>query len=751
MKKLTTAEGSGDSDLKFALDALLAAYRPFLESELKLSGSSTDLQSQAATTCDDEIRTARELFERFFTKEVAMRLLPNEGKETLGNVDEWEWCYRHILCCLIFGWLVCRGPITFKSFAYYLERYWRCVREVIGRPVSNPLTPQDAGDLRKLVQILASAYTPYLDAQRRDAEYPMNLPEEIEAGTVDCTTDQNQTDSIFERLMTPDAVRILFGSSESIDQGNQLAFRACRCYCICALEFGCCLGRSRTLKEVELCLEWLYECLRRCFESLIAEIDTPAENACAELTVVASCSNLQAIEITGTAAGSAFNYYSLTYSLGGPAINAAVVYPDCSTPPGTTTYPTAVVGGVLGYLNFDLIPPGVNNLTIYLDVYGSGGLHQTVTRDIQLEIRAVEITAVAMVQALVGADPFHTADMIKLIKAVNDPNPTVPEQSVGGSFSVSGSAYTFGCGRQMTQYQLVKFAAPPALDVPTPSSVSGAIQDLLPLGPVVYMDTPNHPWQSGCFFPTPNTILNGNLVAQWTTNSCFVPFPTPHSYTIPKISSTDTWYSGTSGRFVIFLEVDDSTSSPLVFPGTFDASDQVAVWIDNFTPIANIASIGGISGCGYIHLANYYQAPAAVLGQAWDYPIDPTAPQQAPNDNFGSYSMSFQMNGGAGGVISVATPNTRVPNVWPNPPTTNGLLATWDISSNSSASGLDGGPTTSTCQPWQLLRGQQCSYVVVLQAVDTTWVGDSGSHNYSPLFLYAITVINDIPLTLPVY
>ena len=36
----------------------------------------------------------------------------------------------HLRCCIIFGWLLCRGPRTFAGSSYYLYRYWRCVREV---------------------------------------------------------------------------------------------------------------------------------------------------------------------------------------------------------------------------------------------------------------------------------------------------------------------------------------------------------------------------------------------------------------------------------------------------------------------------------------------------------------------------------------------------------------------------------------------------------------------------------------------
>ena len=100
-----------NQDFQAVLTSFLTAYRPFLEKELNLSESAATLikESQAhPPTCDDEIQLAVALFERFYTKDVALRVLPAEGREVLGNPDQWEWCYRRILCCLIFGWLVFR-------------------------------------------------------------------------------------------------------------------------------------------------------------------------------------------------------------------------------------------------------------------------------------------------------------------------------------------------------------------------------------------------------------------------------------------------------------------------------------------------------------------------------------------------------------------------------------------------------------------------------------------------------------------
>src|SRR5579863_174325 len=171
-----------NEDLQFVLDALLKAYKPILEDELKLAGSAQALVQESEKqppTCDDKIALAKRLFEPFFTPDVATRLLPPAGRQVLGNQEGWSWCYRHILCCLTFGWLVCRGPRTYRSFAYYLNIYWRCVREALGQPVSNPPTIEEQRDFATLNRILVQAYKPFIQDQVKDLEYPVGIPEEI--------------------------------------------------------------------------------------------------------------------------------------------------------------------------------------------------------------------------------------------------------------------------------------------------------------------------------------------------------------------------------------------------------------------------------------------------------------------------------------------------------------------------------------------------------------------------------------------
>jgi hypothetical protein len=385
-----------------------------------------------------------------------------------------------------------------------------------------------------------------------------------------------------------------------------------------------------------------------------------------------------------------------------------------------------------------MLPAGQTGFTVYLDVFDSGSGHIADTQSFELRTQSVEITAIAKVDAFSAADPFHPANTTKLIKSTLDVAPTVPEVAVGGAFSVDGSAYVIGCNRLMTQFALVHYPAPPAAAVPNFPDASGGASII---APVVYADTPNHPWVSGCIgSPSDNTIRNGNLVAVWSVVNCtFLGTP----YTVPKVRGVPFFNSASlNGRFVVLLEVRDRLLPAGLYPGDFAAKDQVVVWIDNRTPEAAIHTIGGITGCGDLHLKDFVGTTAHIEGVAWDPPIDPSAPQARPNDNFASYSLTFQKNGVAtpAPAVTGTTPNTRVPAIWPGPlpPGASGLLADWDI-----VTALD--IATSGPGDHKLARGERCAYVFALTVTDSTHVGDSGNHHQAGPVLYAINIINDIP------
>jgi hypothetical protein len=691
------------------------------------------------------VATASRIFESFATEDVVLRVLPPEARKLLGPVEEWRWCLLHIRCCLIFGWLICRRPRNFRAFVYYLYRYWLCVRQVIGKPVANPPTAEEHKDFQTLVALAARAYKPYLTEQMSAVEFPNGIPDGVLNGSIDCFDGEGTSAAMIERLLTVEAAQALLGREAFEKESKSLFFGFCRCWCLCAIRLGCCLAGAKNLVDVARCLVYYRRCLVQCLRPLVCAITSPAEAECVEAGFVAACSPLVGIIITGTAAGAAFDHYTLQYSWGGPLMQSAVVYPSCGRPPAQTQSNGAVVGGTLGWLDVTLLPAGITAFTVQLDVFNAGGGRVTCIRNFQIKTTAVEITDAATVNALVAEDPFNLGSFTKLIKAINNPSTSEPELSIGGAFSVYGSAYVVGCDRILSQYTLVNYAVSPLSPVPSfPDASQSGNSPMLP-APVVYDDVPGHPWQSGCFpVITPNIILNGNLVAQWAVDNCPNPFPPPLFFPVPKVKAIPFWNSNPrNGRYVIFLETRDTLVSPKTFPGAVAAVDQVVVWIDNRQPIGQIKSIGGITGCGDLHLKDYLGTTAEILGVAWDPPIDPGAPQKRPNDNFGSYSLFFERNGDplATGVIPGATPTTRVPNVWPMlPPGTFGTLANWDI-----VAALDGGAGPLPPHSPKILRGERCAYVVVLSVSDTTHVGDSGGNHSTGPILYAINIINDIP------
>ena len=83
-----SADELQNEDFQFVLKALLAAYQPILEEELKLAGDPAGLSKQAAggpPDCDAEITRAIRIFGTFFSEEVAIRHAPARSPENPGS------------------------------------------------------------------------------------------------------------------------------------------------------------------------------------------------------------------------------------------------------------------------------------------------------------------------------------------------------------------------------------------------------------------------------------------------------------------------------------------------------------------------------------------------------------------------------------------------------------------------------------------------------------------------------------------
>ena len=301
-----------DPEFRFALKALLSAYEPMLTEELELTKSPDKIREAGdVTDCEAEIALANQLFGKFWTEKVAVSILPAEAREKFGPIEKWRWCFLHIRCCMIFGWLVCHGPRGIRGYNYYLKRYWQCVREVLGKPVSNPLTAAEAKDFRTLVGGLTEAYRPYLQDELSAADSPDQVATDVISGKIDCDTDTDNVVSVFERMLTDNTAAALLGEEAFVSHRQDPFFWFCRCWCLCAVRFGCCVARARRIQDVYRCLKFYRKCLGQCFRPLVCDLTGP--KGCAEETTIQTLPGFL-LPVTGTAGGAGFSHYVLEWS-----------------------------------------------------------------------------------------------------------------------------------------------------------------------------------------------------------------------------------------------------------------------------------------------------------------------------------------------------------------------------------------------------------------------------------------------------
>lgn len=128
-----------------------------------------------------------------------------------------------------------------------------------------------------------------------------------------------------------------------------------------------------------------------------------------------------------------------------------------------------------------------------------------------------------------------------------------------------------------------------------------------------------------------------------------------------------------------------------------------------------------------------------IQGFAWDQLIDPTTPDftKPTSDNFNYYTVTFQKQGAAEW-ITVINSTSPVP---ARPlPFGVGVLTAWNLQWLDAASNPHGLPADQL-----LALGQECTYVVNVQAWDSTVVDESTTHSCVPPFPgteFPIKIIN---------
>lgn len=637
-------------DFQAVLKQLLAVYQPLLEQNLRWAQSPEELikiEESRPPSCEDEIELGSAIFEKFLTEDVAWRLLPPEGREVMGPMERWRWCWLHLRCCLLFGWLVCRGPRTFRAWTYYVYRYWRCIRQILGRPVTHgQLTVEEQADLRVLIAGFARAFRPYLEDQLASTDLSAGIAEELEAGKIDCYEGDTQTAEIYERFLSDETVlEALLGKAAYAEHRQSPVFWHCRCWCLCSIAFGCCLARSRSLIDVLRCLKWYRLCLRRCFRPLTCAILKPT--GCVEEDYNAVLTAMT-VPVIGTAAGVGFSHYVLQWSRNAIVWNATSFrYPPI--PPGPVIQGNApVFGGLLAYFDTTLRDPGLYFIRLTLfSVTGATCVAQTMFELFKRDVRILGVDGVLTLDTS-PVDP--AARLMHPLAARCDRPAGNFEASFGGCTRVWGGASVGGCEDKKIKRYLLDYK--PGFEV-----------NPLAAGWVNFWSVEyNTPAQYRPMNLRQDTDV---LTAVWGPD-CLVPvFPCPPAQFDPQAKlNPSCWDTKTgpctmSGLYTLRLVVEDTDGVRYY--------DTQRVWLDN-KPVCARIFIDAVPKCADLHVSTFALPPDCSVpwnlplrGVAYDELIDPILPPDRPNDNFDYYTIVVTKQGGPSVTIPITLPPLSPP------------------------------------------------------------------------------------------
>ena len=447
------------------------------------------------------------------------------------------------------------------------------------------------------------------------------------------------------------------------------------------------------------------------------------------------------IDVTGTASGGAFNYYTLEIQKNSdPVIPGIISYPG-----GGANGSAPVSNGLLGTFNTTLLSDGGYIITLRVYPIGGGAPCVKTTAFNLLKI-AVWINNVA------GSEPTtHILDeMAELGVGTNI-------HSFGGGLHINGSAYVYDCaGRRVESVEMRYAQITLPGSAPSQPATDSAVPATWPVtnqlhAPLVYSDLP----LPSKYAPWTRIGINPNrLINDWGT--CDV-FGTIYSKLIKRAwqsrQATDGGGTMGGGKFSLLLITED-TAAHRYF-------DTQKIWLDNWPVVAKFVQFqipGDTPGtwvdvpfCTDILIS---WKKLRIIGLAWDALIDPAFPATTdPNDNFGSYSLEYSKQFVPGWIpIPISSPGQRVPNNLapvPGPLVADAdadVLVEWDLTS------LDAGtsPIAGECgvpagSPHQLYRDCECTYTLKLAVGDSTITQTTVEHNkHNPRRFESIKVINDL-------
>ena len=794
-----TPEELRNEDMQYVLKELLASVQPVLEQDLNWANNPEQLTKEAEQrppSCDEEIELANRIFNKFWTEPVAQRILPAEARELLGPVDRWRWCLLHIRCCIIFGWLVCRGPRTFRLFAYYVYRYWLCVRQALGSaPVDRPPNEEERKDLNTLFRALASAYKPYLADQLATVQFTSGLAEEAFSGKLDCEEGAEEADAVFERFLTTDVAPALLGREAFEAHRQEPFFWFCRCWCLCAIRFGCCLARARTLLDLIRCLVYYFRCLRECFRPIHCEVTAPSNCAEEEPNLPGLAPEAVGLEIVGSASGGFFSHYTLEYRLvegaepcqgEGWLSDEKIVYPG-----GGSTGTVAVNAGTLGWLDTTFLSTGTYEVRVCVFSSAANVPSTCCCRIFVLFKKMVWIARVAdLPGAPVATPPGPFLGTTPIVSG--NPAPPGVVVPVGGSISVRGAAFVGECGNRKIKCFDLRAAVgwhPGPEDVGFAATVPLYTIPML-AAPICYDDVDEAKkraqWNRRDDLESMLTVIwekktIGSLQLWKLKDNPFhshVGLPLGLSAGSPLCP--DPHHRCRSGKYTILLEVQDTF-------GNFYYDTQ-RVWFDNKPMLTgthvSFRAIEGLPGCTDLHLEAENSpfvpngAPCGVpwsvnlLGIAYDEYVDETD-LSYPSDNFDFYTLYITRQGGpqwnvpitvspdpgnpTHGLLRRGQPGVRCeplpaggtgcPPAQVVPPQSVDVLTALDMRAFDAT--CVGSILPASLRPpagFALKRGTCCGYTFQLFAQDKTWSnGWAGGFHRAWSLPWAVCICNDLP------
>ena len=433
------------------------------------------------------------------------------------------------------------------------------------------------------------------------------------------------------------------------------------------------------------------------------------------------------VRVMGTASGAVFGSYTIEVTQDGDPPFAGIV----SYPGGGSSGAAPVVNGELGRINTAALVDGAYTVTLTVNPAGFGSPKVcTVTfnllKVLVLITQVGKVPAISMSPVPDNPNPFDEAAQLRKDFATAPPPPDYQLVSVGGTMSIDGTAYIYGCsGRKITKYEVryARVTSPPGLDYPQPATLAPIPADW-PIGQrIVLLEyvSPDYylPW-------TRIGLAPRNLVNSWGT----ITFLGTTYYYLKE----GKWASGAvpSGRYSLLLTAEDSIGA------TFH--DIQHIWLDNEPVFALITGIQGVAPCADLSLSQFVGTGMTVEGIAWDRLIDDAFPDTAPNDNFDRYRLTLTKQGGGTHLVGDFGTRVIVPfrKTGASPTSAEaGDLANFDIAAVIDAGAPGSDPAVD------IPRGTGCAYYLFLQVWDKTRLNDdTDTHHATSIWPFCIT--NDI-------